>query len=139
MQNCEKCNKIGTDWCDSSGPPHVPNQAPMPQARKQLLNACAVPPIIVIALLAGCQSSILSSNEWHNGMSLAFGSTIMAPNFKIGDKISSGCITPAFLGADSLVWGGGGKNRHEWATVIKKMPGTLLLPLGNGNGRIGLS
>ena len=56
----------------------------MPQASKQLLNVCAVPPMyLIVTLLAGCQSSILSSNEWHNDMNPAFLSTIMAPNFKI--------------------------------------------------------
>ena len=44
---------------------------------------------IIIISLAGCQSSILSSNEWHNDMNLAFISTIMAPNFKI-EEINSG-------------------------------------------------
>ena len=54
----------------------------MPQASKQLLNVRAVPPMyIIIALLAGYQSSILSSSEWHNDMNPAFLSTIMAPNF----------------------------------------------------------
>ena len=38
---------------------------------------------IIITLLASCQSSILSSNEWHNDMNPAFISTIMAPSFKI--------------------------------------------------------
>ena len=33
---------------------------------------------IIIALLLGCQSSILSPNEWHNDMNPAFISTIMA-------------------------------------------------------------
>ena len=28
--------------------PTVPNQAPMPQASKQLLNACVVPPMYII-------------------------------------------------------------------------------------------
>ena len=37
---------------------------------------------IIITLVAGCQSAILSSNEWHNDMNPAFISTIMAPNFK---------------------------------------------------------
>ena len=64
--------------------PDVPNQTPMPQPSKQLLNACPVPPMdIVVTLLAGCQSAILSSNEWHNDMNPAFISAIMAPNFKI--------------------------------------------------------
>ena len=65
---------------------------------------------IIITLLAGCQSSILPSNEWHNDVNPAFISTIMAPNFKIkeitsgmrrvikGDKIRSGYITLAFSG-----------------------------------------
>ena len=59
--------------------PDVPNQTPMPQPSKQLLNACPVPPMdIVVTLLAGCQSAILSSNEWHNDMNPAFISAIMA-------------------------------------------------------------
>ena len=54
------------------------------QLSKQLLNACPIPPVhVIITLLAGCQSAILSSNEWHNDMNPAFISTIMAPNFKI--------------------------------------------------------
>ena len=70
--------------------PNVPNQAPMPQASKQLLNACGVPPMyIIITFLAGYQSSILSSNEWHNDMNPALISTTMAPNFKI-EEITSG-------------------------------------------------
>ena len=70
--------------------PNVPNQAPMRQASKQLLIVCVIPPMyIIIALLPGCQSSILSSNEWHNDMNPAFTSTSMAPNFKI-EEITSG-------------------------------------------------
>ena len=70
--------------------PDVPNQTPMPQPSKQLLNVCPVPPMhIIVTLLAGCQSAILSSNEWHNDMNLAFISTIMAPDFKI-KEITSG-------------------------------------------------
>ena len=70
--------------------PDVPNQTPMPQPSKQLLNACPVPPMdIIVTLLAGCQSAILSSNEWHNDMNPAFMSAIMAPNFKI-KEITSG-------------------------------------------------
>ena len=68
----------------------VPNQAPMPQPSKQLLNACPIPPVhVIVRLLAGCQSAILSSNKWHNDMNPAFISTIMAPNFKI-KEITSG-------------------------------------------------
>ena len=68
----------------------VPNQTPMPQPSKQLLNACPVSPMhVIVRLLAGCQSVILSSNEWHNDMNPAFISTIMAPNFKI-KEITSG-------------------------------------------------
>ena len=64
--------------------PNVPNQSPMPQVSKQLLNACPIPLVyIIMALLPGCQSSILLSNVWHNGMNPAFMSTIMAPNFKM--------------------------------------------------------
>ena len=47
---------------------------------------------IIVALLPGCQSSILSSNKWHNDMNPAFISTIMAPNFKI-EEIASGTST----------------------------------------------
>ena len=66
----------------------VPNQAPMPQASKQLLNACPIPPMhVIIRLLAGCQSAILPSNEWHNDMNRAFISTIMAPNFEIKETM----------------------------------------------------
>ena len=61
----------------------------MPQATKQLLNVCVVPPMyIIITLLPGCQSSILSSNEWHGDMNPACISTIMAPNFQI-EEITS--------------------------------------------------
>ena len=36
--------------------PDVPNQTPMQQPSKQLLNACPVPPMhIIVTLLAGCQ------------------------------------------------------------------------------------
>ena len=81
-----------TDWAQHAcqWQKTVTNQTPMPQPSKQLLNACPVPPMHIIApLLAGCQSAILSSNEWHNDMNLAFISTIMAPNFKI-KEITSG-------------------------------------------------
>ena len=62
----------------------------VPQPSKQLLNACPIPPVHVIAtLLVGCQSAILSSNEWHNDMNPALISTIMAPNFEI-KEITSG-------------------------------------------------
>ena len=37
-----------------------------------------------------------------------------------GDKIRSGYITPAFVGADCLVRGG--KNRHGWGMVKKRCP-----------------
>ena len=70
--------------------PDVPNQTPMPQPSKRLLNACPTPPVhVIVTLLAGCQSAILSSNEWHNDVNLAFISTIMAPNFEI-KEITSG-------------------------------------------------
>ena len=50
-------------------------------------NKCsmrALPPMhIIVRLLAGRQSAILSSNEWHNDMNPAFISAIMAPNLKI--------------------------------------------------------
>ena len=64
--------------------PGVPNQAPMPQPSKQLLDARPTPPVhVIVRLLASCQSAILSSNERHNDMNPAFISTIMAPNFEI--------------------------------------------------------
>ena len=79
-------NKIRTNWCNSLGLPHTP----MPQPSKQLLNVCLSPPLHdIVILLAGCQSAILSSNEWHNHMHAAFINTIMAPNFKI-KQITSG-------------------------------------------------
>ena len=40
------------------------------------------------------------------------------------DKSRSGYVTPAFLGADCLVRGG--KNKHRWGMVKKKMPGARL-------------
>ena len=62
----------------------------MLQPSKQLLNVCPIPPVhVIVTLLAGCQSAILSSNEWHNDMNLALISTIMAPNFEI-KEITSG-------------------------------------------------
>ena len=61
----------------------------VPQPSKQVLNACPIPPVhVIVTLLAGCQSAILSSNEWHNDMNPAL-STIMAPNFEI-KEITSG-------------------------------------------------
>ena len=38
---------------------------------------------IIVRPLLGRQSSILSSNEWHNDMNPAFISAVMAPNLKI--------------------------------------------------------
>ena len=62
----------------------------VPQPSKQLLNACPIPPVhVIVTLLAGCQSAILSSNEKHNDMNPACISTIMAPNFEI-KEITSG-------------------------------------------------
>ena len=73
--------KIRTDSCNSS--PDVPNQTRMPQLSKQMLNACPIPPMhIIVRLLPGRQSSIVSSNEWHNDMNPTFESTIMAPKIK---------------------------------------------------------
>ena len=43
----------------------------------------------IVTLLAGCQSAILSSKEWHNDMNPALISTIMAPIFEI-KEITSG-------------------------------------------------
>ena len=35
----------------------VPNQTPMPQPSKQLLNVCPIPPVhVIVTLLAGCES-----------------------------------------------------------------------------------
>ena len=66
----------------------------VPQPSKQLLNACPIPPVhVIVTLLAGCQSAILSSNEWHNDMNPALISTIMAPNFEI-KEITSGMRSP---------------------------------------------
>ena len=55
----------------------VPNQTPMPQLSKQMLNAChpcicipyhpCIPSMhIIVRLLLGHQNSVLSSNEWNN-------------------------------------------------------------------------
>ena len=104
--------------------PNVPNQAPMPQASKQLLNVCAVPTMyIIITLLAGCQSAILSSNEWHNDMTPAFISTIMAPNFKI-EEITSGTRRTIPIPNENITGcpGGQGANPNNVAQHI------------NGNG-----
>ena len=85
---------------ENDGIPNVCNQTPMPQLSKQMRNACLsgdgctvcarcvplppIPPMYIIAqLLPGRQSSILSSNEWHNDMNPAFISAVMAPNLKI--------------------------------------------------------
>ena len=69
---------------------HTSASSCVPQPSKQLLNACPIPPVhVIITLLAGFQSAILSSNEWHNDMNPAFISTIMAPKFEI-KEITSG-------------------------------------------------
>ena len=70
--------------------PKVPNQAPMPHASKQLLNVCPIPPII-IALLPGCQSSILSSNETHNDMNPAF----ITVRFRVGTQTTKAWVRMA--------------------------------------------
>ena len=71
-----------------AGTPDVPNQTPMPQLSKQRLNACPIPSMhITVRLLLGHQSSILSSNEWHDDMNLAFINTVMAPNLKMKEII----------------------------------------------------
>ena len=58
--------------------------------KREVLNACPTPAVhVIVTLLAGCQSAIPSSNEWHNDMNPAFISTIMAPNFEI-KEITSG-------------------------------------------------
>ena len=64
--------------------PDFPNQTSMPQRPTQMLNVCPIQPMhIIVRLLHGCQSSILSSNESHNDMKPAFISAVMAPNLKI--------------------------------------------------------
>ena len=61
--------------------PNVPNRTPIPQLSKQMLNACPIPPMhIIVRLLPGRQSPILSSNEWHNDMNPAFISAAKAPS-----------------------------------------------------------
>ena len=109
--------------------PDVPNQTPMPQPSKQLLNACPVPPMdIIVTLLAGCQSAILSSNEWHNDMNPAFISAIMAPNFKI-KEITSGTRRPhRSVDCESLTPTRGATPKRGF----KDCPGFL-----NSTGRLG--
>ena len=46
-----------------------------------------------------------------------------------GDKFRSGCISPAFLGADSFVWGAGGGGTGTVGKWSKNMPGALIIPL----------
>ena len=66
--------------------PDVTNQTNATTEQK-LLNVCPIPPVhVIVTLLAGCQTAILSSNEWHNDMNPAFISTIMAPNFEIKES-----------------------------------------------------
>ena len=77
-------NTNGPAQLISTATPDVPNQTPLPQLSKQMLNALPIPPMhIIVRLLAGRQSSILSSDEWHNDMNPAFISAVMAPNLKI--------------------------------------------------------
>ena len=60
---------------------------------RALLNACPIPPMhIIVRLLTGHQSSILSSYEWHNDRNLAFLSATMAPSLKI-KEITTGTRT----------------------------------------------
>ena len=47
-----------------------------------------------------------------------------------GDKFTGGCITPEFLGADSLVTGGGGTGGERSKKDAQRAPGALILPLG---------
>ena len=86
---CVKCNKIRTDWCNSLGP-----QRQMFLTKLQChhrANSCSMHALYhaIVILLAGCQSAILSSDEWHNDMNPALISTVMAPNFEI-KEITSG-------------------------------------------------
>ena len=112
-------NTHGLEQLSRAATPHVPNQNPMPQLSKQMLNACCFPPMhIIVRLLPGRQRSILPSNEWHNYMNPAFISAVMAPNLKIKEITTGmrqphpyllgvpmvgidqyGYITPAFLGS----------------------------------------
>ena len=59
--------------------PDVPNQAPMPQASKQLLNACPIPPVhVIVRLLAGWVgrnqygyiTPAFSGSPWWGGINL---------------------------------------------------------------------
>ena len=63
--------------------PDVPNQTPTPKVSKELLNACPIPPMhVIVQLLPGYQTSILSSNEWRNDMNPAF----IAPSWPQPEK-----------------------------------------------------
>ena len=95
MQNWVKCNKMQTEWCNSLG---LPRQMfltkPQCHNRANSCSMCALyhpctPVHVIVTLLAGCQSAIPSSNEWHNDINSTFISTIMAPDFKI-KEITSG-------------------------------------------------
>ena len=89
MQNCVQCNKTRTGLVQliRAIMPDVPNQTPMPQPSKQMLNGYPIPPMHnIVQLLPGSQSSILSSNEWHNDMKPAVLSAVMAPNLKIKES-----------------------------------------------------
>ena len=74
-------------WSASGNTTHALLPHPLPHlACHNRANSCSmrIPPVhVIITLLAGWQSAILSSNEWHNHMNPAFISTIMAPNFEI--------------------------------------------------------
>ena len=128
----EKCNNISTDLCNFVGAatPNVPNQAPMPQASKQLLNACMVPPLyIIITLLAGCQSSILSSNEWHRHEPGSDGCAGAA---------ASECVTPR--GVQPFLGVVGGGSPPPWVTQTLGVRGSGAQPPGSpegGGGSVG--
>ena len=82
-----------TDWLVQligAATPYVPNQTPMPQPSKQLLKVCPIPAVhVIVTLLAGYQSAILSSNEWHNDMNPAYITPAFSGVPNKGDKIRS--------------------------------------------------
>ena len=134
--------------------PDVLNQTPMPQSSKELLNACPIPPVhVIVTLLAGCQSAILSSDEWHNDMNPAFIgafiSTIMAPNLEIKEitsgttryeKVPVSLIAPEGWGpkeggnATSLLHSRGSPTKGKEKS--KPTPGVTMMPLVSKYGSL---
>ena len=90
---------------------------------KEMLNACPVLPMhIIVRLLPGRQSCVLSSNEWHNDMNPAFISAVMAPHIKITEITTGagidqyGYIAPAFSGSPWC----GEKRDGKWVKMVEK-------------------